>query len=29
VRGVAVGERVVLKPFDRIADGVALGVTQK
>ena len=29
VRGVAVGERVVLKPLDRIADGVALRVGQQ
>jgi RND family efflux transporter MFP subunit len=29
VRGVAVGERVVLRPLDRIADGVALRVAQQ
>jgi RND family efflux transporter MFP subunit len=29
VRGVGVGERVVLKPLDRIADGVALKVAQQ
>jgi len=29
VRGVDIGKRVVLKPLDRIADGVALSVEQK
>ena len=29
LRGVEVGKKVVLKPRDRIADGVALRVEQK